>query len=516
MWPNRELCTMTRYAYLEIARTCGGCGRPLPINGPVTRVRCASCFTVNPVPVTTLAQAFDITLDGDVTLEAPGATRSQTPLAAGGIYRLTWGRHAPVCPSCRQTLPEAAPDAGDVTCPSCGEACATFAPPPWLARLYPSAMQLYLAAREEIADGDAPALQMPRQGERPVVMACDQCGGGLSITHETPQLHTCPFCQATIWIPEDLWERLHPVEAVRGWFVRFDGTRGRGANQAVSEELDKRYDVETLALDQRQTSTPIEQKGPSRWACLRFHSTCDACKEPIPINGPLPHVVCPSCRADKPLEPDVVGDQLAWVGEDRAVFDGLVVRSSGRFQLKATRVPPFCHVCENALPWVEVGTDTVIRCEHCGTKHATFPVPPSLAEHAGIAKQLYCAQRDPLAHSGEASGESSAYDCPACGAALSVTSETERIAPCSFCSEDVFLPDEVWLRIHPVAHVRPWFVDTGFEPKKKTKKDPAQKALAQAEKAERKARAQAEKVQKILVGTAVGLGLALLIGWVAC
>jgi hypothetical protein len=41
---------------------------------------------------------------------------------------------------------------------------------------------------------------------------------------------------------------------------------------------------------------------------------------------------------------------------------------------------------------------------------------------------------------------------------LKITSDRPRILPCEYCHSDVFLPDEVWVRLHPVETGRRFYV----------------------------------------------------------
>jgi hypothetical protein len=51
--------------------------------------------------------------------------------------------------------------------------------------------------------------------------------------------------------------------------------------------------------------------------------------------------------------------------------------------------------------------------------------------------------------------------CPNCAGALSISAASERIMNCGFCSTEVYVPDAVWKRLHPVGETEEWFA--GFE-----------------------------------------------------
>jgi LSD1 subclass zinc finger protein len=455
---------MARYGYFEIERTCAGCGRPLPVNGPLERVRCASCQEVTPIPMLMFEQVFEIFDDHREKL-APGQTKSHSPLGAGGMYRLSWAQRAPACRECGTDLTSISADAGAFGCPQCKAGCSTSAPPAWLSGIYPAVKQIYLADSTSGTAASAGAEQeisVDQSRTRPILMACQSCGANLSVTADTPRIHACEFCSTSVGIPDGLWERLHPVDAVRGWYARFDGGTA-GKDEKLARSLDARYDEESLSLTRGGKLRGKPPAGPSRWITIRMHTKCPQCTHPIPVNGPLPHVVCPSCGTVVQIPPRTLGGYMAWLSDDRPIFDGVAVSGGMRFQMKSTRFAAYCEICDTALPVADVGTDAIVRCPGCAAQYPTFPVPEPFVKHAGPARQLTCAQRDPDPPR-EQVPASLSYTCPSCGADLTIDADTGRIHHCQFCSSDVFIPDEVWARLHPVERVRTWFVDAGVEP----------------------------------------------------
>ena len=350
---------MDRWGYLEITRTCIGCGRKLPVNGPVEHVRCASCFTVNPVPMMIHGQVLEI-IETDRKELAEGELKSQTPLTTGGVYNLTWGTHAPKCRECGTVLPEAGPD--DFHCPGCGILCTSFAPTGLYERLYPAIRQVVLGERETTDSvGAEQEVSVDQSKTKPILMACDNCSGSLSITASTPNLHDCQYCGAKVGIPDDLWDRLHPVASTKGWYVRFEGSLEKVPNE-LEREMDRRYDEESLGPGM---GAEKPKWGPSRWARVQVATKCPSCSHHVPINGPLPYVICSKCETVRHLETEHVGDFMSWVGDEQPVFDGTVFRSKGhRFHRKCTRVAASCEVCGAELPVVEIGTDTTIQCSN--------------------------------------------------------------------------------------------------------------------------------------------------------
>lgn len=447
---------MSRWGYMEITRTCVGCGANLPVNGPLERIRCASCFTVNPIPMRVYQQVLEIIEDGRVQA-TDGEVTTQTPLTAGGVYQLTWGIHAPRCSDCGTDLTDASNTEGDFACPGCGVTCTSFAPTDMYARLFPAVRQVVLGDRpsEEVKEAQQ-QVSVDQSGTKPILMSCDSCGGSLSVTAATPRLHDCQYCGARVGIPPDLWERLHPAESTRGWYVRLEGPLEEPSPEA-RREMSRLYDEQSLGEAEHR-------EGPSRWARIQVALKCSECSEHVPVNGLLPHVICGSCGTLREIPSDHHVDFLSWVNDDQPVFDGTAIKKGGyRYQMKCTREPPVCTVCDTPLPLVEPGQDVEIRCTGCTARYPTFPVPEELAKQAGRARQLYCAQKAPDPPPSQVPAQLE-FGCTACGADLSITPETGRIHHCEYCQSDVFLPDRIWTQLHPVTRVQPWYVDAVAEP----------------------------------------------------
>jgi hypothetical protein len=125
------------------------------------------------------------------------------------------------------------------------------------------------------------------------------------------------------------------------------------------------------------------------------------------------------------------------------------------------RLPPRCPDCKKALPEVEVGTEGTVACVECGRSFPTFPVEGWLQEACPSARQIIGADppsEERNAPDVEPSSTVIALSCPSCGGGLRITSERSRITPCDYCEVEVYLPDEVWARLHPVEKVHEWWV----------------------------------------------------------
>jgi ribosomal protein S27E len=108
-----------------------------------------------------------------------------------------------------------------MVCSSCGHATPTFPAPHWLKSVVPSASQVFFADREAGGAAAGKEAECDQQAERPIALACPQCGGSLLITAESERTIPCRFCNVDVYLPDGVWLKLHPAKVAKFWLVRF-------------------------------------------------------------------------------------------------------------------------------------------------------------------------------------------------------------------------------------------------------------------------------------------------------
>ena len=193
----------TRYAGFTLRTECNHCGMPLPVDRPARTVECSRCH-------------------GQVTLPDE-------------VWRTTLYTFE-----------------GDDPLP----------PPPWLQAQVKTVHQLYTVDPRSLGPGEAELITVDVEAPRPVVMACPQCGGSLNITTEHARVTSCQYCSAEVFLPDEVWQRLHPVRTVRWWYVRFEGLTAE-KQAALREENRER------ALREEQ-QTVARQNAAKAWKLVPF------------------------------------------------------------------------------------------------------------------------------------------------------------------------------------------------------------------------------------------------------
>ena len=229
---------------------------------------------------------------------------------------------------------------------------------------------------------------------------------------------------------------------------------------------------------------------------------CPYCGHMVAVNGPARATTCSSCQKDVALNPLRWGEQLGCATQGSRIVNNpykcIPVGDSGD--------APVCPECEGLFSFDSswIGLDYDFDCPHCGFAHSTYPTPdwlaaklPSVRQIVGGARPSDDGRAAPFRVDEQAT-KPVVLSCPNCSGSLKITAASERTVPCDHCSVEVYLPDGLWTRLHPVQTVRPWTVV--FEEQLETheqrdeRQAEGQRALAAAQEATR-AREAAERSQ---------------------
>lgn len=208
-----------------------------------------------------------------------------------------------------------------------------------------------------------------------------------------------------------------------------------------------------------------------RYGIFKVIATCTSCGNPVVVNGPLAGPSCPSCRKELEIPPDVwesiIGDYIGDYhgtepgsgNEGTLMSGGLTLRYTS---IKLPPPDPACPACEENwdLESVENGANRKMVCGKCGRETDTYPAPSWLRGVVQSAKQIFFAEKESEQSESpmDAAVKPVALSCPQCGGGLLITAESERTVPCKYCNVDVYLPDGVWLKLHPAKVAKFWMV----------------------------------------------------------
>ncbi len=192
---------------------------------------------------------------------------------------------------------------------------------------------------------------------------------------------------------------------------------------------------------------------------------CPRCDSSIILNGPVTTAHCNACQGNikipkefwesimNSILEDLLDDLTEGYGRNSTIFGEFNTR------LRYYNMQPVCSKCKNKLdiPKTLPEIKSYIKCSHCNEKNRISEIPTWLKTLLPAGKLLVNAIMTKEEEPKSDITEGVALTCPRCGGSLIVDGK-ERIVPCTFCNLHVFLPDTVWLRLHPVLVKSAWFV----------------------------------------------------------
>ena len=232
------------------------CGQPIPVNAPEENVHCDHCQNDLALPIAmwrTILRDFDEAHHGISAEKAASQTRDFEGVIAHFAYRRT----APHCEKCNAPYGIDRIADGvtqDIFCVACGDPASTMPPPPRLKSAVRTLAQIFLTDPRGVAAKQQLGVA---NGAAPVIMQCPGCGAPLRVTAESPRTVRCDHCRVDVYLPDDLWRRLHPAKTVREWYVRFTGETD-GEREAKRRRAEAAAEAEHRA--QREAAQRAERE----------------------------------------------------------------------------------------------------------------------------------------------------------------------------------------------------------------------------------------------------------------
>jgi hypothetical protein len=199
--------------YLELTARCTGCGAGVPFNAYVTRTPCPICNAAVDVD----PDNWKSLLGNAVAVDAPlGKTSSVATLSDD--LKLDSGREDPRCAGCGTAFPDevaAFTERGFAMCAGCGRRTSVRTPPPELASLVRGAQ---LVIGEDLAQLAGGMAQDAPRAREPVLLSCTNCHAPLQFDGSQRSVR-CSYCSADLYLPDELWLKLHPVAKVARFYL---------------------------------------------------------------------------------------------------------------------------------------------------------------------------------------------------------------------------------------------------------------------------------------------------------
>lgn len=222
------------YTSIEMRSECEKCGKPLMINGPLRKVPCKSCqktLKIHPMSWKTLLEG----LIEDIKNVKPGEGRQSHTFAADFQRDYTAIRENPCCFACSaplKNIPSSLKGEKIIPCPKCSHENIAMEAPRWLKKVIPEISVLINAS---LLEDEGKSEKITARG-KPIHFTCPACSGNLKLDGSS-RLINCEYCGGDIYLPDDLWLIMHPVDTVQKWYIGFVRENGEIKNKKWDSDL---------------------------------------------------------------------------------------------------------------------------------------------------------------------------------------------------------------------------------------------------------------------------------------
>lgn len=207
---------------LRIKLTCPDCNNTIPLNRIKESATCYNCKTKVDLPEDWWREEIftEANLREALGFSYGEAQVTSVFMAVGVKYELAYGNRFPRCQKCGDGLSEeehwtfeeiAKTESTHIHCKKCQEPMSIRKPDDFVNAIFDLNVVAILREDEEM-------LPPSEHKGKVTAFSCLNCHAGLK-TDGSARIVECTFCHTDNFLPQELWERLHPVPKPDVWFV---------------------------------------------------------------------------------------------------------------------------------------------------------------------------------------------------------------------------------------------------------------------------------------------------------
>jgi len=466
-WPPSKMKNPPNCRTLTVYVYCEYCNAPLPVNGPTRECYCHTCGKRNKINIKAIVEKISKSKDGCI--------RNSHLRNLPGFQISTFQDQAATCTGCRELIPIAphirkGTEKKKITCEKCQKILEHYIPPGWFKKLLPMVHQVFGAESEQQQSTPAQTIE---QSALSFLMSCPICGSPntLTIKSGTTRMHTCSACSSQFMIPAEIWWRFYPIKKLTRWVIHYNGSY-LDRKLPLREKFNRWFSwkMHWQFGDFYEKYEPKFRKvyNPVKAATIEINYYCQSCGKKIPVNGLGLTLTCSRCLYENSLDAGELAEVLVDASQmDKVnIFSSLLNKYSVDFKTAETRRI----ICPNCSESVKIpknklskGKSVQTTCRHCGIKLKGGPPPDWLKKKIPALLGLFNAViEQPLNKKNvtytkkRKQGDFVELTCPLCEGDIQIKNETVRTALCRGCDSEVYIPDQLWRKLHPVEKSHSW------------------------------------------------------------
>lgn len=203
----------------------------------------------------------------------------------------------------------------------------------------------------------------------------------------------------------------------------------------------------------REILKEYKVKAESFFIQYKLKLKCTECGTSNPINAPAQQLTCMHCHSSIDITDEIWQD----------IFEknnGVMSCTDYEIDIKKRREAPICpnQKCKKEIQQsdIPVDKDNPIICKSCKEEISNYRAPDWLkkfTEYSSTPAQIIGTQEfTPQTLSAVAT------KCISCSASMKIQEETPRLCICEYCKTQQYLPDDIWLKFHPVKRRELWYI----------------------------------------------------------
>lgn len=201
---------------------------------------------------------------------------------------------------------------------------------------------------------------------------------------------------------------------------------------------------------------------------FKIQIVCPGCKNYHAVSGIVDTDICRNCGKQLNVKGVLIDNMFGFMDKEKYINGYLSggieqMGGSGAYKLEYSSMPPYCEECFAVIPedtiTAMLDSGKPYSCAACGHKMPVRKADIALKEfHPKAIGVINDSSGSDVGKDDREKESLLVYKCMTCGAALELNDDTKRTIQCKYCDNENYLPDAVWVKLHPNREVQPLFV----------------------------------------------------------
>ncbi len=234
--------------FFELLTACMNCGNPLLINAFTGKIKCEHCHNDNYISAK-LWRGMVVDSIKEARKYNEGQKHSLKMFSGGYQITVTFGKRKSRCAKCQTMIPDEVYDSfegGDYVCTNCSNVISIRKPDNYVQEIVPDAKYIVAEDTGQLKTNLA-GIEKP-EASKPVIFTCPACAANLEIDG-TKRMIKCQYCEASVYLPDDLWFELHPARTVDRWYIINNEKDAAAKEELKDAPLPQWYHLSDVAVD---------------------------------------------------------------------------------------------------------------------------------------------------------------------------------------------------------------------------------------------------------------------------